>query len=132
MTRVVFVGDFLLERKLGVEFDGLDKLLCDADLVIGNFEGVLRGGHSPAKKAGPTVYQCDEAIDAFKDMGITAFTLCNNHAYDFGYEAHDDTIQALTEAGIDFIESGTTLSNCESGGRERLRFLLRVNLIPSI
>ena len=123
MTRIVFLGDFLLERKVEVEFSDLDNLLCDADLVIGNFEGVLRGGCTPVKKAGPTVHQCDEAVNAFKNMGITAFTLCNNHAYDYGYQAHNDTIQALSEAGIDFIESGTILTNYESGGRETKIFV---------
>ena len=123
MTRIVFLGDFLLEQNVDVEFSDLEKLLCDADLVIGNFEGVLRGGRPPAKKAGPTVQQCDEAVDAFKNMGITAFTLCNNHAYDFGYQARNDTIQILSEAGIDFIESGTILTSFESDGRETKIFV---------
>ena len=123
MTRVVFVGDFLLEQNLVVNHSSLDKVLRGADLVIGNFEGVLKGKCAAARKAGPTIYQCEDAVNIFQSMGITGFTLCNNHAYDYGEQAYNQTIRALIEAGVKFFETGTSLTKPNSNGHEIKIFL---------
>ena len=87
-------------------FEKVNQHFMDDDLTVANCEnvfsdsqGVLRdkgedGGFwfkSPARYAG-----------IFKDGGIDAVSICNNHTLDYGKDALEDTGEALDAAGVDW------------------------------
>jgi poly-gamma-glutamate synthesis protein (capsule biosynthesis protein) len=49
------------------------------------------------------------AVEALHRLGVTAVTLANNHALDYGYDALLDTLDVLHEAGIGTTGAGADL-----------------------
>ena len=113
--RVSSVGDMMLgtdypENHLpdddGVGFlNAVAPILRDADLTIGNHEGVLMDGGKPAKKCKnpqacylfrtPARY-----ANYFREAGFDVLSLANNHARDFGEEGRTASMQNMAAAGI--------------------------------
>lgn len=112
---IAVVGDMMLgtdypENRLpdddGAGFLGdVASILSSTDLTLGNLEGVLIDGGTPAKKCtnlnacylfrSPTRY-----ARHFRDAGFDALSLANNHALDFGEDGRSQTMQALAEFSI--------------------------------
>ena len=112
---VTAVGDIML----GTDFpddrlatnDGADYLadvapvLRAADITIGNLEGVLLAGGTPAKS-------CSNPASCFlfrspphyagylRDAGFDALSLANNHARDFGEQGRSATMLTLDAYGL--------------------------------
>ena len=57
-----------------------------------------RGTQAPDKQY--TFRLAPEKVSMFKEMGIDAVTLANNHALDYGTDALLDTCEILDQAGI--------------------------------
>jgi poly-gamma-glutamate capsule biosynthesis protein CapA/YwtB (metallophosphatase superfamily) len=90
-------------------FVGVRNVLSRADAVVGNLECSLsdRGAPTKAKSAkdlkarkefllrGPPA-----AASGLAQVGFAAMTLANNHTFDYGAAALDDTIAALHDNGI--------------------------------
>ena len=115
LLRIANVGDIML----GTDFpenhlpddDGVGFLasvtpwLKDADLTIGNLEGVLMDGGEPRKKCKnpqacylfrtPARY-----ADYLVEAGFDVLSLANNHARDFGEEGRTASMQNLANAGL--------------------------------
>lgn len=131
--RVMAVGDIML----GTDFprdrlppeDGA-RLLSDAapilrqaDVAVGNLEGVLLDGGEPAKRCNnpsrcyvfrtPTRY-----ARLLADAGFDAMSLANNHAMDFGEQGATSSSAALRELGVAVAGPlGTTASWYAPDGR---------------
>lgn len=112
---VAMVGDMMLgtdypENHLpdddGQSFlAAVTPVLRSADIAIGNLEGVLVAGGTPAK-------DCDNPAACymfrsppryaqhFVDAGFDVLSLANNHARDFGEDGRSATMQTLDEHGI--------------------------------
>lgn len=114
---LIFVGDIMLDR--GVEymirkhgkgdykfpFLKIANYLNEADILFGNLEGPLS---DKGKKVG-SVYSFrmkPEAIRGLKFAGFDILSVANNHIFDYGRVAMEDTFLRLKEAGIDFIGGG--------------------------
>ncbi len=86
-------------------FNSVAGLLKGQDLVIGNLEGPLIDGGTPAKCA-ETGRNCYEFrtpasfVRRLKEAGFNAMSIANNHAFDFGLEGVKSTIKTLRSAGI--------------------------------
>jgi len=112
---VASVGDIMIgtdypENHLpdddGVSFlRAVTPLLQDADLTIGNLEGVLMDGGTPRKECRnpracylfrtPARY-----ARYFVDAGFDVLSLANNHSRDFGEEGRTASMENLAAAGI--------------------------------
>ena len=85
------------------------------DFTIANLEGPLTETGTAAQKTfafrGPTAY-----TKILTGSSVEAVTLANNHAEDYGKEGYKNTIKALNEAGISYVEANNaTLLVTESG-----------------
>ena len=86
-------------EKVNQHFTDDDLTVANCENVFSDSQGILRdkgedGGFwfkSPAKYAG-----------IFKDGGIDAVSICNNHTLDYGSDALADTGEALDAAGVDW------------------------------
>ena len=131
--RVMAVGDIML----GTDFprdrlppeDGAALLaeaapiLRQADVAVGNLEGVLLDGGEPVKQC-----QNSSACYLFRtparyanrlaESGFDVMSLANNHAMDFGPEGATSSSAALQALGIEVAGPlGTTASWTDEGGR---------------
>ena len=86
------------------------------DFTIINLEGPLTDSSSGAQSKtfafrGPTAY-----TQIMTGSSVEAVTLANNHAEDYGKAGYESTTNALTEAGITFVEKNkTAMYTTESG-----------------
>lgn len=82
----------------------LHHTLNNADIVVGNLEGVLYN-HGKSRKdvsrPGYFTFRMPESYAAtLRDMGFDVLSLANNHAMDFGTEGLQATQRALRAEGI--------------------------------
>lgn len=120
-TDLVFVGDVLLARnveslmtKSGSDypFQGIDfSSLALQPFVVGNFEAVVPTVHQPTK-----IFKLNFSVDkqhlsAVKSAGFSAFSLANNHSYDFGSSGLANTKNELTENELAFFGNPDTLDS---------------------
>ena len=86
-------------------FAAVTPVIAAADIAIGNLEGTLVDGGTPAKECknlnacylfrSPTRYAAH-----YKNAGFDVLSLANNHARDFGEDGRSATMQALDAVGI--------------------------------
>lgn len=115
-SRIVIAGDLFPTEQNVAYFKGGDvtslfgdkicQLFSDADLTICNLEGALTDHKERCVKTGPIKVAPTNAIKAYKKLGIDLCLLANNHATDGGNQGLLDTMQALDEAGIEYIGAG--------------------------
>jgi poly-gamma-glutamate capsule biosynthesis protein CapA/YwtB (metallophosphatase superfamily)/DNA-binding beta-propeller fold protein YncE len=112
-----FVGDVMLDRevKKAIEKYGegdfkfsflkISPLLKEADILVGNLEGPVS---DKGKKVGSIYsFRMDpKAIEGLKFAGFDILSLANNHIFDYGREALEDTFLRLQDAGIDYLGGG--------------------------
>lgn len=113
----LFFGDIMLERRLeeviarhGVEwlFHGIRVLpnqvsLRDIDIVGANLEGAVTEGGVHSHPVYPYDFAFSpERVAAAVDVGISFFTIANNHLQDQGEEGVLSTRRLLTGLGVDF------------------------------
>lgn len=115
---ILLVGDIMLNR--GVEYmvkkkgEGdfrwpflkIAEYLSEADLLFGNLEGPIsdkgtRVDNIYSFRAEP------KSIEGLKYADFDILSLANNHAFDYGREALEDTFLRLREAGIDYLGFGS-------------------------
>jgi poly-gamma-glutamate synthesis protein (capsule biosynthesis protein) len=106
---VYFAGDTLLGRyfepalldagKTAAIVDDVRKMTGGAPLIV-NFEGVVLD-HAPIGQS-PYMHVMlkDLALPVLTRLGVTAASLANNHAFDFGSEGLATSADALKQAGI--------------------------------
>ena len=52
-------------------------------------------------------------MEILKEMSVDAVSLANNHIYDYGYDAFEDTLNLLDQAGIRRVGAGRNASEAE-------------------
>ena len=114
---IILVGDIMLDR--GVEYmvhkEGggdfrfpflkIAEELQKADIIFGNLEGPIS---DKGTKVG-SIYSFraePEVIEGLTFAGFDILSVANNHAFDYGREALEDTLKRLNEAGINYIGAG--------------------------
>jgi len=139
---LVLVGDIMLDR--GVEamiknkgeedykfpFLKIADYLNKADIVFGNLESPIsdkgvRVGSIYSFRAEP------KTIEGLTFAGFDVLSVANNHAFDYGREALEDTLLRLKKAGIDCVGTGSPVIkeiNGSTGSPLKVAFLAYTNL----
>ncbi len=116
--KVLVVGDFypnfelkktLLNNEPSIIFDKFYSIIQKSDLAIVNLESPLTSCDKTIKKTGPSLKADKVFADFLKNSGFRLTTLANNHIMDYGIQGLEDTIEALTNAGIGHVGAGSSL-----------------------
>jgi len=114
---LIFVGDIMLDR--GVElavkkygngdfkfpFLKIADSLREANILFGNLEGPI--SDKGVKVGSIYSFRADpESIEGLKFAGFDVLSLANNHIFDYGREAMEDTFLRLEKVGINYIGGG--------------------------
>lgn len=82
----------------------LKRVLGDADVIFGNFEGALTTHNvSPKKPREGAVFAFrmpPRFASLLRNAGFNALAIANNHTFDFGLTGYQDTVAHLSQAGI--------------------------------
>ncbi len=121
-STILFVGDIMLSSSRGVgkqikkeneyryPFLRISDVLRSADLAFGNLEGPISyrgkdGGSRYSFRGNPKV------IEGLKYAGFDVLSIANNHIFDWGKDAFEDTIYLLKANNIDNIGGGMNYLN---------------------
>ena len=114
--RVYAVGDINLGRRLAKErllegdtlypFLALRDSLAAADITFGNLESPIAPDSSAAPDSGGIFTAPPAAAAALARAGFDVVSTANNHAWDGGPAAVEETMRQLTRAGVRFVGSG--------------------------
>lgn len=111
---VAAVGDLIIARPESTdtnpEFQAQMRILRDADVAFGNFEGtaidIRHFGGSPQAESGGAWLVAAPSVPAdLKKMGFSMMNRANNHDTDWGVKGMMETDHLLDEAGI--VHAGT-------------------------
>ena len=96
-------------------FDNVRDIFMADDFTMINFEGTLMNEKISSAELfpfrGPTAY-----TQILTGSSVEAVTLANNHTKDFGSQGYTSTTNAMTEAGIPYVEqNSSTIVTTESG-----------------
>jgi len=114
--RLYAVGDINLGRRLAKErllegdtlysFLALRDSLAAADITFGNLESPIAPDSSPEPDSGVAFTAPPAAAAALARAGFDIVSTANNHAWDGGPAAVEETMRQLTRAGVRFVGSG--------------------------
>lgn len=112
---LLFAGDIMLNRRIEMmmrananprfPFLKIADVLKAADLAFANLEGPIS---DQGQKVG-SIYSfraSPETLEGLIFAGFDVLSLANNHAFDYGREALEDTFLRLRGAGIDYVGAG--------------------------
>ncbi|MCF7845536.1 MAG: CapA family protein [Candidatus Pacebacteria bacterium] len=113
---LLFVGDVMLDRGVEVKIEehGEDytfpflltvDILQEADILFGNLESMISDkgrnvGSIYSFRADPM------AVEGLLFAGFDVLSLANNHTFDYGREAFEDTMDRLKAEGIKYTGAG--------------------------
>lgn len=112
---LLFAGDVMLSRAIGdimqkkndwrYPFLKISDVLKSADLVFGNLEGpISRRG---ARLGSEYSFRADpRAIEGLWYAGFDIVSVANNHIWDYGREAYEDTLDILRSVNINYVGGG--------------------------
>jgi poly-gamma-glutamate synthesis protein (capsule biosynthesis protein) len=113
---LVAVGDINLGRRLAKEhleqgdtlypFQAVADTLRASDLLFGNLEIPIAPESHKVEGAGVVFTAPALAAEALRRVGFTIVSTANNHAWDGGKAAVEETMRRLTAAGVRFVGSG--------------------------
>ncbi len=116
-STLLFVGDIMLSENRGVgkqikkyqdvryPFLKIADKLRSADLAFGNLEGPIssRGRDTGGRYS----FRADPKVaKGLKFAGFDVISIANNHIFDWGEEAFNDTLSVLRSVGIDAVGGG--------------------------
>jgi len=114
--RLYAVGDINLGRRLAKErllegdtlypFLALRDSLASADITFGNLESPIAPDSNAAPDSGGIFTAPPAAAAALARAGFDVVSTANNHAWDGGPAAVEETMRRLTRAGVRFVGSG--------------------------
>lgn len=119
--RILVAGDFspkqsitqlILSEEYRGKFNDIIKLTKSVDFAIVNFESnVSTPDSKPIEKNGPNLTTIPQALKLVSHMGFNVVTLANNHFYDYGDSAVDNTIALLDAANIKHVGGGRNIKD---------------------
>lgn len=87
--------------------ENLRNIIKNSDFSMCNFEAPIETLNMKAiKKSGPHVYQSDKSVQYISEVGFDMVSLANNHIYDYGQDALENTIDELKKYDIDTVGGG--------------------------
>lgn len=121
--KTLIAGDFCPRARgqelvdLGVfddKFIGIPELTVDSDFSIINFETNISTANSkPIIKNGPCLTTNENSLNLIKYLGFNVVTLANNHFFDYGQDAVENTIRCLDSSGIKHVGGGKNISDAK-------------------
>lgn len=96
--------DALLPKEFLALFD-------DSDFSIVNAECPLTEADSPISKMGPTIKAPLSCVNFYRNLGVSAACLANNHILDYGDQGVRDTLSAFERANIPTVGAGLNLES---------------------
>lgn len=87
------------------------KEMRDADICMVNNEFPYSNRGNSLEGKMYTFRSKPENVNILHDMGVDIVAIANNHAYDYGREAFEDTIQTLDDAKILHVGGGRNLED---------------------
>ena len=113
--RLCAVGDVNLDRRVAgawlqgdtlYPFRALLESLRGADITFGNLESPIASAASPLPDSAGLFAAPPVAALALARAGFDIVSTANNHAWDGGQPAAEETMRQLTRAGVRFVGSG--------------------------
>src|SRR2546429_2777630 len=114
--RLCAVGDLNLDRRVTgagllqgdtlYPFRPLLESLRGADITFGNLESPIADDATPVPDSGGVFAAPPLAALALARAGFDIVSTANNHAWDGGQPAAEETMRQLTHAGVRFVGSG--------------------------
>lgn len=100
--QINFFGDFVASSVENISLSSdIKEILSQGDVNILNCEAVSidvdNGRYKKILKSGPNIYQSKDVPEWLHNEGFTAVSLANNHIYDYGENAIEDTIGSFTK-----------------------------------
>lgn len=115
------VGDIIDVRPVSQvpSFAPIGKLVKDADVAFGNFEGTVVDSHNlptwvEAETGGGAILMDPLVPPDLRKIGFDLVGRANNHALDLGAVGMRSTTEALSEAGLVQAGVGTSLGNARA------------------
>ena len=117
-VKISIVGDVLLDRGVKEKihtnkddydypYGGVNEILKDSDLTIGNLEGPITIQDTPVLKKGNLIFKGSPSnVSALYNAGFRVFNLANNHSMDYGTKGMSETIALLNKSGINTLGGG--------------------------
>lgn len=103
----VGTNDLFIKGEVEELFHDVPKAFADSDRVLINLETALTDQDTPIFKKGPNIKASPLCANVLKEIGITDCGISNNHIFDYGVPGVQDTIRAMTEAGLQYTGFGT-------------------------
>lgn len=85
------------------------EMMRDADVCFVNNEFAYSDRGAPLENKMYTFRASPARASMLQEMGVDIAGLANNHVYDFGAEAMEDTFDTLRGIGIDYVGAGRNL-----------------------
>src|SRR6266487_4262213 len=114
--RLCAVGDLNLDRRVAgagllhgdtlYPFRALLESLRGADITFGNLESPIASDATPVPDSAGVFAAPPVAALALARAGFDIVSTANNHAWDGGQSAVEETMRLLTRAGVRFVGSG--------------------------
>ena len=87
-------------------FGDVAQVMAENDINVINLECALGEAGAPIAKFGPNLHACKETAQTLKNAGVTLCGVSNNHVFDFGKAAAEETLKLLHDAGLDTVGFG--------------------------
>lgn len=116
-VKLFAIGDVVFNNKFfGKEntwspeypFESCRKYVERADISLLNLEGALSERGTPIRHKS-SLRSHPYWFKGMKDTGFNVFNLANNHIFDFGIEAIDDTVQMIDNSNNHYVGYGKNL-----------------------
>lgn len=116
--KVLVVGDFypnfelqkqLLNNVPETILGKFHNIIQSSDLAVVNLETPLTSHNESIKKTGPALKADKLVADFLKKAGFGLATLANNHIMDYGRKGLQDTIEVLTNVGLNYVGAGNSV-----------------------
>lgn len=87
-------------------------IMTSSDIMVANNEFTISTRGTPLNKT--YTFRADpRRLNIYKEMGVNLVSLANNHIYDYGIEAFNDTLKYLKEYDIPFVGAGSNISEAK-------------------
>ncbi|MBQ8014624.1 MAG: CapA family protein, partial [Clostridia bacterium] len=93
----------------------LIRQLKASDVFLLNCETAISESGEPIADKAWTFCSKPESIGFLKELGVDVVSLANNHVYDYGEVAFEDTMQNLKNAGMPYVGAGMNLVEAVNG-----------------
>ena len=87
-------------------------IMNNADIMVANNEFTISDRGSPLNKQ-YTFRASPNRLNIYKEMGVDLVSIANNHIYDYGEEAFQDSLKYLKEYDIPYVGAGTNIEEAK-------------------